>query len=240
MNNILMRLVCAAEAATGLALLVQPSTVSQLLLGSEPAGAGIVLARICGIALIGLGVACWPDGSGRRGLQGMGVYSAIAAIYMATVGLTGTNTGLLWWPAIGVHAVVAILLAAAGFRKQVDSGGQTAPRDSHQPAAARVTQPVVFDRELGMRAGPCLGSGPLTAPVGALAIGVRHTRRVDTGRLPSKPLNHGRPCPADGPWSHRARPNARTTIGGPSRAAIAWSQATSFLTGEFRCPERTV
>ena len=52
-----------AEAATGMALLIVPSLIGQLLLGEHLIGIAIAVARVAGIALIGLGVACWP---GRR------------------------------------------------------------------------------------------------------------------------------------------------------------------------------
>jgi hypothetical protein len=48
------------EAATGLALLIVPSLVGQMLLGEELTGVAIPVARVAGIALIALGVACWP------------------------------------------------------------------------------------------------------------------------------------------------------------------------------------
>jgi len=46
-----------AEAATGLALLVVPSLIGQVLLGQRLAGAAIRVARVTGIALIALGLA---------------------------------------------------------------------------------------------------------------------------------------------------------------------------------------
>jgi hypothetical protein len=49
-----------AEAATGLGLLIVPSLVVQLLLGEQLTGVAIPVARVAGIALIGLGIACWP------------------------------------------------------------------------------------------------------------------------------------------------------------------------------------
>ena len=49
-----------AEAATGLALLIVPSLVGQLLLGEELTGVAVPVARVAGIGLIGLGIACWP------------------------------------------------------------------------------------------------------------------------------------------------------------------------------------
>jgi hypothetical protein len=48
------------EAVTGLALLIAPSLVGQLLLGEQRSGVAIPVARVSGIALTALGIACWP------------------------------------------------------------------------------------------------------------------------------------------------------------------------------------
>lgn len=48
------------ETATGLALLIVPSLVGQLLLGEELTGIAIPVARVAGIALIALGIAAGP------------------------------------------------------------------------------------------------------------------------------------------------------------------------------------
>ena len=49
----------AGEALT-LALVVAPSLVGGLLLGEQLSGVATPVARVAGIALIGLSVACWP------------------------------------------------------------------------------------------------------------------------------------------------------------------------------------
>ena len=97
----------AAEAATGLGLLVVPSLVAWLLLGQELSGVAVPVARVAGLALIGLGIACWPG----MQLAGILTYSATVALYLAYAGLVGGFTGILLWPAILVHAVLSILLA---------------------------------------------------------------------------------------------------------------------------------
>jgi hypothetical protein len=96
-----------AEAATGLALLIVPSLVGQLLLGAELTGAAIPVARVTGIALIALGVACWPGPP----LVGMLLYTAFVMLYLAFIGIRGEWGGALLWPAVAVHAVLAVLLA---------------------------------------------------------------------------------------------------------------------------------
>jgi hypothetical protein len=75
----LLTFAAVAEAATGLALLVLPSLVGQLLLGADLAGTAIPVARVLCIALIALGVACWP---GRTSLRGMLTYGAGVTLYL--------------------------------------------------------------------------------------------------------------------------------------------------------------
>jgi hypothetical protein len=97
------------EAATGLALLIVPSLVGRLLLGEELAGVAIPVARVAGIALIALGIACWPGPP----MVGMLIYSTTVTVYLACIGLTGGLTGVFLWPAIALHAVLSILLGRA-------------------------------------------------------------------------------------------------------------------------------
>jgi hypothetical protein len=96
-----------AEAATGLALLIVPSLVGQLLLGEELTGVAILVARVAGIALIALGIACWPG----TPLVGMLTYSAAVTLYLAYIGFTGG--GLLLWPAVVLHVILTALLTRA-------------------------------------------------------------------------------------------------------------------------------
>ena len=94
------------EIATGLALVIVPSLVGQVLLGEALTGAAIPTARVAGLALIALGIACWRN----SGLLGMLIYSAAVTFYLAYVGLETGFTGVLLWPAVGLHAVLSILL----------------------------------------------------------------------------------------------------------------------------------
>ena len=108
-------LAAALEAATGVALLVVPSLVGQLLLGEELVGVAIPVARVLGIALIALGVACWPGPP----LVGMLTYSAAVTFYLAYLGFAGGLSGILLWPVVVLHAILTALLtrALAGDKK---------------------------------------------------------------------------------------------------------------------------
>ena len=105
MKNVLT-VAAVAEAATGAALLVVPSLVGQLLLGEELTGIAVPVARVAGIALIGLGIACWPGPP----LVGMLTYTWLVAIYLAYLGFAVGLTGVLLWPAVVIHTILAGLL----------------------------------------------------------------------------------------------------------------------------------
>ena len=111
MNKILI-FAAWAEAGTGLILLVYPAIVVQLLFGAEIVGAGVIISRFAGIALIGLGVACWPGPP----LVGMVTYSVVVTLYLVYVGLAGGLTGRLLWPAVVLHAILTALLIRASRR----------------------------------------------------------------------------------------------------------------------------
>ena len=98
-----------AEAATGMALLIVPSLVGRVLLGTELTGIALPVARVAGIALIGLAVACWPGSP----LVGMLTYNALVAVYLAYLGVRGEWVGPLLWLVVAFHAVFTILLTRA-------------------------------------------------------------------------------------------------------------------------------
>jgi hypothetical protein len=108
------------EAATGLALIVVPSLVGGLLLGTELTGVAVPIARVTGIALVGLGVACWPNWTA---LCGMLTYGALVTVYLAYLGIRAEWVGPLLWPAVVLHGVLTLLLARLWFRPQKDASG---------------------------------------------------------------------------------------------------------------------
>jgi hypothetical protein len=122
--NLLLSLTAIIEVPTGLALLVVPSVVVRLLLGSPlDAAPAIMLGRVAGAALFALGIACWlahGDAQSRtaRGLvAAMTFYNlaAVAVFLFAGIGL-GLQ-GVLLWPAIILHAAMAVWCIACLRRK---------------------------------------------------------------------------------------------------------------------------
>jgi hypothetical protein len=105
-----------AEAATGLALLIAPSLVVHLLLGEQMTGIAIAVARVAGVAIVALAIACWSGSP----LVGMLTYSAMITLYFAFLGFAGVLGGVLLWPAIALHAILTALLARDAMRSQRD------------------------------------------------------------------------------------------------------------------------
>ncbi len=109
-----LALAATGEAALGLVLLVYPPIVVRLLFGADISGAGIVMSRVAGIALIALGLACWPGPP----LVGMFTYSAVVTLYLAYVGFSGGLTGILLWSAVVLHMILTALLTRASIKRQ--------------------------------------------------------------------------------------------------------------------------
>ena len=109
-----------AEIATGLVLVVSPAVVVTLLLGTDLSGVGIALGMCFGIALLALGLACWPRGpnvqTGSPAFWGMLVYNALIAILLVDLFAVGHFAGVLLWPAVALHAAVAALLGWMWFK----------------------------------------------------------------------------------------------------------------------------
>jgi hypothetical protein len=101
------------EVATGVALLIVPSLVGRLLFGEEFTGIVISVARVLGIALLALGVGCWP---GSTALCGMLTYSALVTLYLLSLAIRGEWVGPLLWPVVALHGILTVLLARIWFQ----------------------------------------------------------------------------------------------------------------------------
>lgn len=114
----LLILAALGEAGTGLLLFAYPPIVVRLLFGAEIVGAGVIMSRLVGIALIGLGAACWPGNDTLRAFYGMATYSTLAMLYLICIGVRGEAVGLLLWPAVVAHAILTVLLVGAWFKNE--------------------------------------------------------------------------------------------------------------------------
>ena len=112
------------EAGAGLALICFASAAAALLLGSPlDTAAAVTIARLAGVALVTLGMACWlvrGEGQGRaaRGLvAAMALYNIGAVALLAFAGIGPGLVGIALWPAVLLHAAMAAWCLASLRRR---------------------------------------------------------------------------------------------------------------------------
>jgi hypothetical protein len=102
----------ALEVAAGMAVIGLPAVAGRLLLGTDPGAAGVALGRFAGIALLTVGLACWPtsDGATAQATWSLFTYNLAVAVYLAYLRIGAGFDGDLLLPAAAVHGVLALLL----------------------------------------------------------------------------------------------------------------------------------
>jgi hypothetical protein len=107
------------ELGAGVALLSYPSVAVALLVGArmeEPAA--LTVARVCGAALLALGVACWlaradAQSPAANGLvAAMLVYDVAVAALLAFAALRNGLYGVALWPAVVLHSLMSVWCVA--------------------------------------------------------------------------------------------------------------------------------
>jgi hypothetical protein len=111
----LLMVTALVEGGTGLVLLALPTLLLALLLGVDQASPeAAFLARIAGAALLAGGVACWMGRSDQQSpahfglITAMLIYNVAAAAILVYTGLFVRLVGIALWPAVLVHAALAV------------------------------------------------------------------------------------------------------------------------------------
>jgi hypothetical protein len=116
----ILAVAAVVEIGTGIVLMLDPAIVLALLLGASGSGEESSLGRFLGIALLALGLACWPSRqraeSGSPAFRGMLIYNVLIALYLAYLGAVGRQRGLLLWPGVALHAAMALLLVGTALQ----------------------------------------------------------------------------------------------------------------------------
>ena len=102
------------EIIVGASFVLASSGQSQFVFGATTEGTGSLFARLAGIGLIGLGLSCLPSnvaGTQRIAVRGLFIFNVLATIFFAWVGVATTFRGVVLWPVVILHAVLAIVLA---------------------------------------------------------------------------------------------------------------------------------
>jgi len=110
----LLGVTAVLEAGVGLALAALPSQLAAILLGSPLDGAvASTIARVAGVALCALGLACWlarHDGVSHaaRGLvTALVFYNAAASMVLVYAGVALELSSVALWPTVLIHVAMA-------------------------------------------------------------------------------------------------------------------------------------
>jgi hypothetical protein len=76
-----------------------------LLFGEGASETGESIGRVAGIALVSLGLACWPgrDSAIWPAVRAMLTYNPLVACYLAFLGIEGARVGILLWPGVALQ-----------------------------------------------------------------------------------------------------------------------------------------
>jgi hypothetical protein len=90
-----------------------------MLLGASLSDSGIGVARLTGIALLCLAVACWPSEgvATHHATLALFLYNLLASVYLGYLRVGGGFFSYLLFPACLLHGVLALLLARPAYEK---------------------------------------------------------------------------------------------------------------------------
>ena len=122
----LLTFAAAFESLTGLALILAPKATAVFILGAEPNVVGKMLRRVCGVALVALGIACWgartdSESAARSGtLKTITFYNAGVGLLLVLFAAIGKTGGIVLWSAGVLHLALAAAFAIS-FRRPKDT-----------------------------------------------------------------------------------------------------------------------
>jgi len=122
----LLTFAAAFESLTGLALILAPKATAVFILGAEPNVVGKMLRRVCGVALVALGIACWgarnDSGSAAQSgtLKAITFYNAGVGLLLVLFAAIGKTGGIVLWSAGVLHLALAAAFAIS-FRCPKDT-----------------------------------------------------------------------------------------------------------------------
>jgi hypothetical protein len=125
----LLIVTAVVETPIGLTLLLSPSMVAGLLLGTSlDAPVALVVGRMTGAALVSLGGACWlarndgPSCAVRGLVAAILLYNGAAVAVLASAGALDGLVGVLLWPTVALHLALAVWCIGCLRRGRVDAG----------------------------------------------------------------------------------------------------------------------
>ena len=118
----LLALGAIGEVGVGIGMLAFPAELVGLLVGEPVVGAGLLLARLFGVAVIALGLAWWTAKGTPRGCRettpGFLVYNLGVAAMIALYALSAAKSMPLLWPVAVLHAALGLAFVTAALKRR--------------------------------------------------------------------------------------------------------------------------
>lgn len=116
-NKTLLVFSSSLELATGIALIVAPGLVANVLLSAGLTPSGDAVGRVGGIGLLSLAIACWPrvDGNDTQSNRGLFLYNLLVACYLGYLRIGGTFSSPFLLPACVLHGLLALLFVRPAY-----------------------------------------------------------------------------------------------------------------------------
>ena len=113
-HRYVVKVAAGFEVVVGIIFLTAPDIPCRLLFAATPEGLAIQLGRFAGVALVALGMTCLIGGATEplcSAALGLLVFNVGATFFLAWVAVATTAfRGLLLWPVVVLHAIIAALL----------------------------------------------------------------------------------------------------------------------------------
>ena len=134
METRLLTIAAVCEGLAGLALILFPGYAIALLLDAEPHGPALMIARVAGVALLSLGVACAgaamdvATAARRWTVVAITLYNAGAGVLLVAFAADRMAGGVVIWIAGVFHLVLASTFGAcfADVHRHTESGWRNA------------------------------------------------------------------------------------------------------------------
>ncbi len=107
------------EAVTGIFAVAAPSVLVWLVWAVPLTVGGNLVARVAGIALICLAIACWPSRSFHNetsSVRALLAYNVLVAAFLIIIGIRTPFVGVLLWLVAVFHFVMSVLFVLAWRR----------------------------------------------------------------------------------------------------------------------------
>jgi hypothetical protein len=119
------------ETGAGLALMAFPAWTVGFILGPAlEASSPMAVVRSFGALLLALGIGCWlasrdtQKPCARRMVMVMTLYNPTTALALAAIGLKAVPRGILLWPAVALHAGMAVWCIESLLRRSKQRVGK--------------------------------------------------------------------------------------------------------------------